>query len=356
MKLVLNLIILFGGLAVLVGLLLWMQGSFTPDRIEPALLPEAKAEAADVPTVTAAYRTMDQTAEAVGSIQSRSTTNVASKILATILSINVRPGDTVKKGDLLITLDDRDLCARMQQSRNALEAAKATYDKAVRDRQRYEALLKTQSVTQNAYDEMVSAERIAQARLEQAQEQVNEAEVMLSYARIYAPVDGTVIEKFADPGDLASPGKPLLTMYDPTNLRVEAAVREQLSGRLKIGQKLKVRIDAVNKEMEGTVNEIVPSADPASRSVIVKVEIPRETGIFPGMFGRIEIPLDPVKYLVIPRAAIRTVGQLEFITVKKDNQMETRAVRTGRRWNGDIEILSGLTEGEHVVIRQEPAA
>ncbi len=349
MKLVLNLVIIFGGLAALVGMLLWMQGSFTPDRIEPGLLPEAKAEPVNTATVTTSYRTMDQTAEAVGSIQSRSTTNVASKILATILTLNVRPGDTVKKGDLLITLDDRDLRARMQQTRNAFEAAKATYDKAVRDRQRYESLLKTQSVTQNAYDEMVSAERIAQARLEQAQEQVNEAEVMLSYAKIYAPVDGTVIEKFSDPGDLASPGKPLLTMYDPNNLRVEAAVREQLSGRLKIGQKVNVRIDAVNREMQGTVNEIVPSADPASRSVIVKVEIPRETGIFPGMFGRIDIPLDPVKFLVVPKSAIRTVGQLELITVKKDNQIETRAVRTGRRWNGDIEILSGLSEGEQVV-------
>ncbi|RJP21283.1 MAG: efflux RND transporter periplasmic adaptor subunit [Candidatus Omnitrophota bacterium] len=353
MDLIKNIVIVVVGLLVLLALLFWMQGSFTPGRVEPGLLSEKSHATENVVVVTAHYKEMDHTAEAVGSIQSKSTTNIASKILASILTVNVKPGDAVKKGDLLITLDDRDLNSRLEQSRNAVDAAKATLDKATRDRERYESLLKTQSITQNAYDDMVSAERIAKARLDQAQQQVREAEVMRSHAKIFATSNGVIIEKSCDPGDLASPGQSLLTMYDPGNLRVEVAVRERLAGRLKIGDQVRVMIDAISKEMTGTVEEIVPSADQASRSVLMKVGIPRESGIFPGMFGRISIPLEPVKFLVIPAKSVRKVGQLEMVTLKVDKKINTRAVRTGRQWNGDIEVLSGLNEGDEVVV---PAA
>lgn len=352
MRLVKNIFIIAVSFSILIALLMWMQGLFNADRVAPELLEEASEDLPHVQTVRTQYRILDQTADAVGSIQSRSTATVASKIMANILTVNFRPGDSVKKGDLLITLDDRDLRARWEQAENALEAAQATLEKAIRDRKRYEQLRKTDDVTQNALDEAISVERIAQANVDQAQQAVREAEVMLSYAKIYATMDGTVIEKHCDPGDLASPGEPLLTMYDPNNLRVEVAVREQLSGRLKMGQPVQVSIDAVDKQMTGTVEEIVPSADTSSRSVIVKVAIPREEGIFPGMFGRIYIPLDPVKFLLIPREAVRKVGQLELVTVKEDQKLVTRAVRTARRWNGDIEVLSGLREGEEVVVQQ----
>lgn len=350
MKLIKNLVIIVLGFAVLIALLMWMQGSFNSNRVKPDLLNEKIADASNAKTVAVQYRTLDQTAEAVGSIQSRSTTNISSLILANILTVNVRPGDAAKKGDLLITLDDRDLRARQQQAQNALEGAKAALDKAVRDRQRFESLRKTDNVTQNTLDEAKSGERITQAKVDQAQEAVRETEVMLSYAKIYAPMSGTITEKFCEPGDQASPGKPLLTMYDPSNLRVEVAVREQLSGRLKNGQQVQVIIDAINKPITGTVEEIVPSADPSSRSVLVKVAIPKENGLFPGMFGRINIPLDPVKFLVVPKEIVRKVGQLELVTVKTDNRLSTRAVRTGRSWESEYEILSGLSEGEEVVL------
>lgn len=352
MKMLKNIIILGLGCAVLIGLLVWMQGSFNANRVDPGLLAEKADDVSNVKTVTVQYRTLDQTAEAVGSIQSRSTTNIASLILANILTVNVRPGDAAKKGDLLIALDDRDLRARQQQAQNALEAAKAALEKASRDRLRFESLRKTDNVTQNTLDEAKSGERIAQAKVDQAQEAVKETEVMLSYAKIYSPMNGTVTEKFCEPGDQASPGKPLLTMYDPSNLRVEVAVREQLTGRLKIGQSVQVTIDAINKSLHGTVEEIVPSADPSSRSVTVKVAIPKEPGLFPGMFGRIGIPLDPEKFLIVPKEIVRKVGQLELVTVKTENRLATRAVRTGRSWENEVEILSGVTEGEEVVLPQ----
>lgn len=336
--------------AALVLVLLWMRGDFTEGRIGPGLNEPAAETIPPIDTVEAEYITMNQTAEAVGSIQSRNTATISGQILATILEVAVTPGERVNKGQLLIRLDDRDLRARLQQARNALEAARATHEKAKLDLKRYEALLKSQSVTENAYDEMLSAERIASAKLEQAREAVNESEVMLTYSKIYAPMDGIIIEKLCDPGDLASPGKPLLTMYDPENLRLEAAVRERLTGRLKIGDTVGVAVDALNREMTGRVEEIVPSADPASRSVTVKVAIPKEEGLIPGMYGRIKIPLDPIRYLVLPARAIQEVGQLDMVKVVEDGRLSRRAVRTGKRWQDRVEILSGIEAGEKVVV------
>ncbi|MDX9754879.1 MAG: efflux RND transporter periplasmic adaptor subunit [bacterium] len=349
MKLIKNLLIIVGGCAVLALLLMWMVGSFN-ERVQPGLEESPVPDLSAVTTVKAAYRSLDQTAEAVGSIQSRSTTNIASKIMASIRTIAVRPGDAVKQGQLLVTLDDRDLQSRLDQARRGLEAAKAAYDQAKIDKDRYEKLLRDRSVPQTQYDNMASAERIAMARYQQAQEAVTEAEVMLSYAKIYSTMSGTITEKFADPGNIATPGQPILTMYDPNNMRVEVAVREQLTNRLKIGQSVNVVIDAINKQLDGTVQEIVPSANPASRSVLVKVAIPKVDDVYPGMFGRIQIPLDPVQYLLIPKKAVRKVGQLELVSVKEDGKIVTRAVRTGGQWGEDLEILSGLSEGEDVVV------
>ena len=349
MKIFKNLFIISSGCAILVLLLMWMAGVFNM-RVKPGLLPEKTQNMGSYPSVKAAYRTMDQTAEAVGSIQSRSTSNISSKIMASIKTVNVHPGDKVKKGDLLITLDDRDLQARLEQARQGLQAADAAYKQAKLDKDRYEKLLKDKSVPQTAYDNMASTERIASAKLEQAREQVRETEIMLSYSKIYATMEGTVTEKLSDPGDMASPGQPILTMYDPANLRLEAAVREQLTGRLKIGQNVKVLVDAVNKEVSGTVEEIVPSSSPASRSVTVKVAIPKMEGIYPGMFGRINIPLDPVKYLLIPDKAVKRAGQLELVVIKEENKAGTRAVRTGSRINNEVEILSGLSEGDEIIV------
>ena len=159
MKIIKNSLIILVGLGILILLLLWMQGLFTPRRLDPGLNPEKRPPLDSFNLVSARFRTLELTADAIGSIQSRSTTNIASKILASIVSVNVRPGDIVKKGALLITLDDRDLHARQQQAKNALNAAKAAHEKAQLDRQRYQSLLDTKSVTQNAYDDKPARKR-----------------------------------------------------------------------------------------------------------------------------------------------------------------------------------------------------
>lgn len=163
-------------------------------------------------------------------------------------------------------------------------------------------------------------------------------------------MDATVIDKKVDVGDMVTPGQLLVTLYDPEQMQLVASVRESLTHRLQVGQSIGVRVEGLNKECSGTLSEIVPESQSASRTFQVKVTGPCPTGIYSGMFGRILIPLEEEQVLVIPRQAVRNVGQLELVEVAESGQVSRRAIRTGRTLGEDVEVLSGLAEGEQVVL------
>jgi len=156
-----------------------------------------------------------------------------------------------------------------------------------------------------------------------------------------------------DPGDTATPGEPLLRLYDPQALRLTATVRESLASRLQTGQTLPVRIDALDLEVEGEIAEIVPAADPGSRSFEVRVALPARENLYPGMFGRLGIRLGTEARLAIPQAAVARYGQLAFVEVMGAEGILRRYIRTGRALPGEqVEVLSGLQVGERVVVPQ----
>jgi len=152
----------------------------------------------------------------------------------------------------------------------------------------------------------------------------------------------------ADPGDLAWSGRPLFRLMDPSQMRLEAHVREGLVGRVKIGQKLNVAIDALAAEVQGSTKEIVPSTDPASRTFIVKISLPSDDRMLPGMFGRLLIPTGTRSTILVPTRAVNRIGQLQTVRVRQDGNWTLRAVRTGPTFGTQIEVLSGLDAGETV--------
>jgi RND family efflux transporter MFP subunit len=165
-------------------------------------------------------------------------------------------------------------------------------------------------------------------------------------------VAGRVVDRLAEPGDTAVPGRTLLRIYDPSALRVEVPVRETLAVRLDVGDALRVEVPAVEIQVEGVVDEIVPFAEPGARTLLVKVRLPPRPGLFAGMFARVAIPADARTRLVVPDASIERVGQLEFATVLGEGGAATRRlVTTGRRLSPDrVEVLSGLADGERVAV------
>ncbi len=341
------------GLVALVIVLMAMAGKFH-EKVEPGLVPFTRAAVAEDAIATVEERVVVETVPAVATVQPRQRVDVASRILATITAVHVDAADQVKKGQLLVELDDREVQAQLREAEAGLAAAQADYDVRYRDFQRAEQLLKENAITKEEFDRVRGAYEIAKAQLERARQQLERVQVVATYTQIRAPADGIVSDRYADPGDLAVPGKPLLSLYDPRELELHASVREGLANLLEVGQQLTIRIDAADLTATGTVREIVPEADIVSRAVTVKVKLPSEiaTRLYLGMFGRIFIPVGERKVAAVPEEAVRYVGQLELVdVVLEDGTRERRFVRVGRRLDGAREILSGLRPGERVLLR-----
>jgi RND family efflux transporter MFP subunit len=287
-----------------------------------------------------------------GTVAAKHETTVSSRILASIEDVLVRAGDTVSSGSPLVVMDSRDLLARELQANERLEASKARLDEAQQEYDRVQALFKESVVPKTKIDAAERAYRVAVAEVDSAKQAVEEARVAQTHARIESPISGRVIDRLAEPGDTAVPGIPLLKLYDPSELRMEAYVRESLASQLRRNDPLKVHLDTIEETIEGTIAEIVPQADPGSRSLLVKVKLPQIDGLYPGMFGRVLIDTGTAEALCIPQGAVRSVGQIHFVTVLREGKPDAvRLVKLGKpRQDALVSVLSGLAEGEEVAV------
>ncbi len=343
------------GLLGLVAVIAWLAGAFE-EKIEPRREEMAVATLSGQPTDVVHEVTKDYIEEAVGTLKAASRTVVSAKILAAIEEITVVAGDQVEGGDLLIRLDNNELDARLRQAEQALAAAQATRAEAELNYDRIRRLIEANVETEAAFDEARRRLDVARAEVLRSEEANREARVLLAYTEITAPRAGRIVDRLAEPGDMARPGEPLLVLYDATSLRLEAPVLEHLAVQLRPGDQLAVYVDALGSEFDATIDEIVPQADAPSRSFLVKATVPRSEDLYEGMFGRLRIPAGTRRHLCLVVDAIREIGQLEMVdVVLPDGRLERRLIKTGRLgMPGRIEVLSGLKAGERVVLHGGP--
>jgi RND family efflux transporter MFP subunit len=286
-----------------------------------------------------------------GTIQAKVETVISPLVTATISSFNVRAGDEVRQGDVLVKLDSRKLKARVDQTHQAVISAKAMLAKAQQDYDRIQRLLKTRAISKAEADRIETIFRTAKAELSLALRVEDEANAVLSHTTLRAPISGRIVERFADPGDTARQGEPLLRMYGPGVFRLEASVRESVASKLIKGQHLIVMVDALDKEFEASIDEIVPFADPGSRSFMVKAFLTEGSGLYPGMFGRLLVPVGETEKIYIPVEAVTQVGQLHYVMVNTKHGLTRRYVRLGENTQSDsVEVISGLSPGESIFI------
>jgi len=367
-----------GFLVLVTGIVLYAGGFFARDtKVAPG--PSERAPGLPPPsrTVRAERQTIDVWESAVGTVRSRTRVDVASQVTARVLEVRTDVGSLVRRGEELLVLDDREPAARLDQARQGLAAAEAAREgarqakasseavlaQAKARRERIKSLLTGEAATPQQMEDAEAAYLQAQAsvadadaaitasvaRIHQAQKVVDEAQVALGHTRITAPLDGVVAERSVDPGDLAVAGRTLLVVLDPRALRLEAEVREGLIARVRGQERLTVDLPAAGLTLDGTVAEIIPAADPRTRTFRVRVTFPEKEGVYPGMFGRLRLPAGRRDVVALPAAAIVRVGQLETVEVREDGRWVRRLVTTGQPLaGGDVEVLSGLAGGEEV--------
>jgi RND family efflux transporter MFP subunit len=300
------------------------------EAANPTTLPAAEVQ---VQTVENKSRAM--TEEVLGTVRAKLHATLEARLSGHIAELPVTLGETVQKGQLLARLDAGEIVARLDQ-------AKASLEEADRDWKRTSALFAQQSATRAEYDS-------AQARQQIGQSAVAEATAMMSYVEITAPFDGIITKKWADVGDLAAPGKPLVNIEDPAALQMQADVPEALNANIKPGDRLPVRVAPITNDIEGTVAEMSPVADPNSRTFLVKLDLPDAPGLRSGQFGHVAVPVGEVSAIRVPASAVIQRGQMELVFVVVNGHAQLRLVKTGSRIGDEIEVVSGLNSGEQVV-------
>jgi RND family efflux transporter MFP subunit len=298
----------------------------TGENLPPAIVRVQTIEAVKQPAVE----------EVVGTVQPKLQAVIEAKVSGRITRLPVTLGQSIKQGDVLVELATQEVQAKFDQ-------ANAAFRQAELDFHRTANLRKQQAATQGELD-------AAQARYNVAKAAVAEAEALSGYAKIVAPFDGVVARKLADEGDLAMPGKPLLELEGRAGLRLVADVPALLSGHVLPDAKLAVRVDTLPDTITGTVAEISPGADPASRTVRMKLDLPETAGLRTGQFGRLAVPIGEATFLFVPPPALVRRGQLEILFVAADGKAQMRLVRVGKETSQGMEILAGLAPGEAVVI------
>ena len=308
---------------------------------------------------------LPETIELSGTVRARTSAMVAARIPGSVTLLGVREGDRVRKGQLLARLEAGENLAQaaaaasgVDEARRALEEAQARKKLADKTMERFTKLFNEQAVSRQEYDVRQTERELAlqgvaraEARLRQAQESSKGAGAVADYTRITAPISGIISAKQVDLGATVFPGQPLMTIEDEGSYQLELAVPENMATRVKLGQSLQVSLDALGQAISAKVSEVVPAADPVSRTFMARVNL-NQKGLRSGMFGRGSIPVGIEKNsLLIQRQSLVERGAMTSVwVVANDGLARMRLVKTGRNVGDRVEVLSGLSDGERVVV------
>ncbi len=334
------------------------------EKIKPGRTEIKRTKVTGITAEIVSPSTVDEYYETAGTVTAGNISLISSRIMGTVKSLNVEEGDHVEKGGLLLMLDHRDMTQKVRaadeaynEALKALEAARANARLARVTYERYKNLHEQKALTGQELDQIETKRNVAELEVERAEAVVKraqaakaEAEVYLDFARIASPVTGVVTQKNIDAGSMASPGAPLLTIEDTSSYRIDINVDERLAGTVSAGMRADVYLNAVDRKLEGRVEEVVPSVDPMSRTFMVKIKLKGE-GLKNGLYARVAIPVGKREVLLVPGRAVTERGQLTGVyTVDEQSVISYTLIRTGKSFGDKVEVLSGLEPGDSVVI------
>ncbi|MGM0578426.1 MAG: efflux RND transporter periplasmic adaptor subunit [Myxococcota bacterium] len=363
--------------ATVLVLLIECEGGSDEQPIAP------EPEPVSVQTTPASLEEVDTHYVATATIRGRTTAVLTARTMGNVRALHAAPGDRVEAGTLLVELEAEDVQAGLEEARAAkaeaeagittarrqLEATRAALGLAEVTRGRLKRLESQGAVTKQRLDEaeanLQTAEarkrqadaglRAARARSNRTRAAIEAADARVGHRRIEAPFAGQVVSRSVDVGDMAAPGVPLMTLEEAGVVRAEAVIDESLAGRVRVGDPAEVIVEAVDERFTGNVGEVVPAVDAASRTFVVKVDLPADeigTTLPPGMFARVRLRIGTGERLLIPASALSPKGQLDrvFVADPEAGRARLRMVTIGGERGDRLEVLSGLEPGEPVIV------
>ncbi len=313
-----------------------------------------------VKTITAAIQPLETQAAFSGSVEPIASVRLSTKIMGWVEKVHFEEGEQFNRGDRLIKLRSEDLDAKQAQAEAAISAATVHYDNMKNNLKRIESLFGQGAATKKELEDMQAAYASASAKKIQAEKMKVEVDEILKYSNIIAPFAGVVSRKMLQQGDMANPGQPILEIENSDQVKIVAKVPESQVSKLKTGMPVWVKIQAADtgtngKSAEAQIEKIVPSADPMSRQFDIHVVLDNADGkIFSGMFARVLIAESQETGLFIPARAVFKRGQLEGVFgISQAGKAQLRWITTGSHQNKMVNVLSGLSSGDEVVVESE---
>jgi RND family efflux transporter MFP subunit len=354
-------------LSRLISLAVVLTGGLSGCSSERQPTPTVPETIRNVPVLPVQRADVPDLLEAVGTVRAAQTSQLASQMMGNIVELRVHEGDRVQRGQVLAVIDEAQPRAAVDRAMAAESAAgqevaasESDLTLAQSTLNRYQNLYDKKSVSPQEFDEVKARYQAALAHHDmtlagqaQAKAGLAQAHTSFSYTRILAPFDGMVTEKKADPGMLASPGFPIFTIEGLGRYRLEATVNENDLQYVRMGEQVPVVVDALETtNLKGKVVQIVPAADPGSRSFLVKIELPADTRLRSGLFGRAQFSRGKRSSLLIPQTTVVQRGQLQGVYVLDLNKIASlRYVTLGKISGAQVEVLAGLQEDERVVAK-----
>ena len=294
-----------------------------------------------------------------GIVGSRTQVSVISRVTGRVKAVHVGAGQRVKQGELLLELEADDLLAKVRAAQAHLATARAGLERAHNEHERISRLAKKGLVSSQRADAARAEWKSAQAAIDGAEAQVRDAQTQLSFTRIHSPIDGVVADKYVNPGDFATPsllgggassGSVLMTLYGAESLWIEARIPERFSRFVERGSDARVQIESAGVSLQSRFAEVAPLVDAKTRSFVARVNLPAQASLRLGMLGTVSFSTGERSVIEIPRSALVQRGQLDTVFIDDKGTAQLRLVRSGRVAGDKVEILSGLNEGERIVL------
>ena len=295
---------------------------------------------------------------ASGKIEATNSANLSTRMMGFVNKVHVKVGDKVRKGQLLVSINNTDLQAKRAQVNAGITEATAAFNNAQKDYDRFKSLFADNSASQKEMDDMTANYEMAKARLEGANQMKNEINSQFAYANITSPFSGVITNKFIDAGDMANPGMSLIAVEAPGKFEVTAMVPESEISQIKSGTTVDVLVKSLGQTVKGKVTEVSTSAKNTGGQFLVKAHLDKtDAKLLSGMFATVQFPVEKTSktnMVLIPNSSIVTKGQLSGVyTVSQSNTALLRWLRLGRTYGDQVEVLSGLNADESYITKAE---